>query len=236
MPGCEEGYTSILPSSSSIAPQLYESTLQKGLATPVNLPSAPATPETEKHTWTSRAEALQLHLEQRLLATPGFAPDDDADDTSSKFAKFSKGGKYNKPKAKPLDNPLLVAGRQAFRSHIRAYATHVKEERDYFDIQQLHLGHMAKAYGLREPPGGIGGGVSRRTHRPKAPAPGGGGEKRMARVSTGGGGGGSGGGGGGARRRDDDGDGVGVVDEDAARRMRDKMRMVMNASSEFNIG
>jgi ATP-dependent RNA helicase DDX31/DBP7 len=236
MPGCEEGYTSILPSSSSIAPQLYESTLQKGLATPVNLPSAPATPETEKHTWTSRAEALQLHLEQRLLATPGFAPDDDADDTSSKFAKFSKGGKYSKPKAKPLDNPLLVAGRQAFRSHIRAYATHVKEERDYFDIQQLHLGHMAKAYGLREPPGGIGGGVSRRTHRPKAPAPGGGGEKRMARVSTGGGGGGSGGGGGGARRRDDDGDGVGVVDEDAARRMRDKMRMVMNASSEFNIG
>jgi ATP-dependent RNA helicase DDX31/DBP7 len=26
------------------------------------------------------------------------------------------------------------------------------------------------------------------------------------------------------------------VDEDAARRMREKMRMVMNASSEFNIG
>ncbi|KAJ4300567.1 ATP-dependent RNA helicase dbp7 [Collariella sp. IMI 366227] len=113
-----------------------------------------------------------LHLEQRLLATPGFQPTDDDDNTSSNpnmrpvkggaGQKYQKPGKsQNKPKPAPI-NPLLEAGRQAFRSHIRAYATHVREERVYFDITQLHLGHMAKAFGLRETPGGIGGSVSRR--------------------------------------------------------------------------
>jgi ATP-dependent RNA helicase DDX31/DBP7 len=238
LPGCEEGYTSILPASTPIAPQLYESMLQKGLATPVNLPSMYTTSETDKQTWTSRAEALQLHLEQRLLAKPAEEADDDAEDGPTKQgAASSKGkgkGKPNKhqktkPKPKPRDNPLLDAARQAFRSHIRAYATHVKEERAYFDITQLHLGHLAKAFGLRETPGGIGGGVSRRTHKGGAGA---GGDKK-AKVSVSGAGKVTSRPG---RVEDDDEDGVGAVDEDAARRMREKMRMVMNASSEFNIG
>lgn len=227
LPGCEEGYTSILPASTPIAPQLYESILQKGLATAINLPSPHSAPETERQTWTSRAESLQLHLEQRLLApAPGSAVDADAADdaTSSK----SKGGKSkNKQSAKhqkPKENPLLDAGRQGFRSHVRAYATHVREERVYFDITQLHLGHMAKAFGLRETPGGIGGGVSRRTHHAAkggaAAAGAAGGEKRAGKRGGG----------------DDEDEGFGAADEDAARRMREKMRMVMNASSEFNIG
>ncbi|EAQ88330.1 hypothetical protein CHGG_04949 [Chaetomium globosum CBS 148.51] len=234
LPGCEEGYTTILNSSTPIAPQLYESILQKGLASVVNLPSTHTTSETDKQTWSTRAEALQLHLEQRLLANPAGA-DDDADDNPNPF-RGNKGNHNNntKPKSKQykpkIDNPLLDAARQAFRSHIRAYATHVREERVYFDILQLHLGHLAKAFALREPPGGIGGGVARRTHTAanKAAA------ERKSKVSGGGGGGGRVGFGRGAA--DDDGDGVGAVDEDAARRMREKMRMVMNASSEFNIG
>ncbi|RMZ72727.1 hypothetical protein GMOD_00007749 [Pyrenophora seminiperda CCB06] len=49
----------------------------------------------------------------------------------------------------------LEAARRAFQSHIRAYATHVADERKYFDIKSLHLGHLAKAFALRERPSGM---------------------------------------------------------------------------------
>jgi ATP-dependent RNA helicase DDX31/DBP7 len=254
MPGCEEGYTSILPASTPILPQLYESILQKGLASPVNLPSNPSPTETDRQTWSSRAEALQLHLEQRLLAqAPGTGANaDGAADTSKSNSKDAKGGK-GKPwskqpssskssNAKPKDDPLLDSARQAFRSHIRAYATHVREERVYFDITQLHLGHLAKAYGLREAPGGIGGGVTRRTfHNAKGGSGlntngGNGGEGGRKKGSTGGAKKGSGAGAGAGGGKFDAEDGVGKVDVDAAKRMREKMRMVMNVSSEFNLG
>ncbi|KAI4961837.1 ATP-dependent RNA helicase dbp7 [Alternaria arbusti] len=49
----------------------------------------------------------------------------------------------------------LEAARRAFQSHIRAYATHVADERQYFDIKSMHLGHLAKAFALRERPSGM---------------------------------------------------------------------------------
>jgi ATP-dependent RNA helicase DDX31/DBP7 len=49
----------------------------------------------------------------------------------------------------------LEAARRAFQSHVRAYATHVADERKYFDIKALHLGHLAKAFALRERPSGM---------------------------------------------------------------------------------
>ncbi|KAI8946712.1 DEAD/DEAH box helicase [Xylaria longipes] len=201
-PGCEEGYIDLLNSTtSSVAPQSYESTLQKGFFTPITLPkpdkeTEPTTLISEKQTPNSRAEALQLHIEQRLLATN---------------KESSNGG-------------LLDSARQAFRSHIRAYATHVRDERKYFDITQLHLGHTAKSYGLREAPGGIGGGPSRRTFRPGQNR---GGDQKGAdrddkdKAS-------------GKRRIDDD--DIPAVDDAAAVRMRMKMKEVMNSASEFNIG
>ncbi|KAI1120221.1 DEAD/DEAH box helicase [Nemania abortiva] len=199
-PGCEEGYIDLLNSTtSSVAPQSYESTLQKGFFTPITLPrpdkeTDPTTLVSERQTPNSRAEALQLHIEQRLLAS-------------------EKEGSHSK---------LLDSGRQAFRSHIRAYATHVRDERKYFDITQLHLGHAAKSYGLREAPGGIGGGPSRRTFRAGQSKSG---EQRNGdkvdndKAS-------------GKRRIDDD--DVPVVDDAAANRMRMKMKEVMNSASEFN--
>ncbi|KAI0398877.1 DEAD/DEAH box helicase [Xylaria palmicola] len=206
-PGCEEGYLELLNSTtSSVAPQSYESTLQKGFFTPITLPRVdtetdPPTLVSERQTPNSRAEALQLHIEQRLLAS-------DKEGSNSK---------------------LLDSARQAFRSHIRAYATHVRDERKYFDITQLHLGHAAKSYGLREAPGGIGGGPSaRRTFKAgqgqqqrKGEQKGADGDKAAS----------------GKRRAaaDDDGD-VPAVDDAAATRMRAKMREVMNVVSEFNIG
>lgn len=54
------------------------------------------------------------------------------------------------------DNPRhLEQARNAYQSHIRAYATHVSAERKYFDMQALHLGHLAKAFALRDKPGNI---------------------------------------------------------------------------------
>lgn len=47
---------------------------------------------------------------------------------------------------------MLFAGRQAFRSFVRAYATHSMDTKGIFAVQSLHLGHVAKSFGLRESP------------------------------------------------------------------------------------
>ena len=55
-----------------------------------------------------------------------------------------------------LEDPKrLEQARKAYQSHVRAYATHVAAERHMFDLAQLHLGHLAKAFGLRDKPGSI---------------------------------------------------------------------------------
>ncbi|KAK9383397.1 P-loop containing nucleoside triphosphate hydrolase protein [Kockiozyma suomiensis] len=45
--------------------------------------------------------------------------------------------------------------KSAFGSHIRAYTTHLSTEREYFNVRDLHLGHLAKSFGLRETPAGM---------------------------------------------------------------------------------
>ena len=42
--------------------------------------------------------------------------------------------------------------RKAFLSHVRAYATHPYDEKHMFHVRHLHLGHLAKAFSLREAP------------------------------------------------------------------------------------
>lgn len=55
-----------------------------------------------------------------------------------------------------LESPKhLEQARRAFQSHIRAYATHVAAERGIFDLKQMHLGHLAKAFALRDKPGSL---------------------------------------------------------------------------------
>lgn len=235
-PGCEEGYIALLPSTPPATAQSYETVLQRGFATAIHMPKTPdkendddndkqqqPQPPAAKQSPNARAEALQLSIEQRLLASDATAQ---APPPPSSAKGKRGGGAYHPPPPRPkpgASGTLLDAARQAFRSHIRAYATHVKEERAVFDLSELHLGHLAKSYGLREPPGGIGGGVVKRTHRPgiggAAGKSGSGGRKR-----------GPGGG------LDDEGGG-GNADEEAARRkMQDMIRkMGANSASEFNI-
>ncbi|KAK0512128.1 hypothetical protein JMJ35_005256 [Cladonia borealis] len=123
--------------------------------------------------------------------------------------------------------------KKAFISHVRAYATHVVKERRIFDVKALHLGHLAKAFALRERPGGMGRGGPSGSHEGSNGRRGQGGEKTMRRRS-----GDSGEGDGKSSQRAD------IVDmhdgqEDAARKMRAKMKeqaIAGGGAGEFNIG
>lgn len=53
------------------------------------------------------------------------------------------------------DPTIKELAKKAFQSQIRAYATHIASERKWFDIKDLHLGHLAKSFGLRDPPGKV---------------------------------------------------------------------------------
>ncbi|RLV92487.1 ATP-dependent RNA helicase DBP7 [Spathaspora sp. JA1] len=54
------------------------------------------------------------------------------------------------------DTAVHERASHAFTSHIRAYATHLSSERDYFNVKLIHLGHLAKSFGLRETPKKLG--------------------------------------------------------------------------------
>ncbi|OBT43504.1 hypothetical protein VE00_06781 [Pseudogymnoascus sp. WSF 3629] len=131
----------------------------------------------------------------------------------------------------------LEMARRGYQSHIRAYATHVAAERAIFDMKELHLGHLAKAFGLRDKPGSIKvpglrpkamthadrsvamrkarrGDNTDRDGNEKAPE----GEHARKKKKE-------------ERERPRD-----VNEDDAAKRMKRKMMEHMGAASEFNIG
>lgn len=54
------------------------------------------------------------------------------------------------------DSAALEKASNAFVSHVRAYATHINLERMFFNVKTLHLGHLAKSFGLRETPKKLG--------------------------------------------------------------------------------
>lgn len=124
------------------------------------------------------------------------------------------------------DKSAAEMARRAFVSQVRAYATHIAKEREIFDVKGLHLGHLAKAFALRERPGNMGRGV-------------GGGDKVIRRNQ-------------GGKKRAVDGDederatnrhdprsggydGLKTDEADAARKMKVKMKEHMTAAGEFNI-
>ena len=50
------------------------------------------------------------------------------------------------------DSDLTRLAEMAFTSSVRAYATHSKELKDYFRIKNLHLGHYANSFALKDKP------------------------------------------------------------------------------------
>ncbi len=117
--------------------------------------------------------------------------------------------------------------RKAYVSHVRAYATHVAKERGMFDVKELHLGHLAKAFALRERPGNmgrgntIGGGKSStRNQRERKRLVNGNGDTSV-----------------GEKRPGNENLDLPPSDgQDAAKKMRSKMKEHMASASEFNIG
>ncbi|BGP31485.1 ATP-dependent RNA helicase dbp7 [Rhodotorula toruloides] len=108
--------------------------------------------------------------------------------------------------------------RKAFQAHIRAYATHSSSEKHIFNTKALHLGHLAKSFGMREAPGAHTGSSSKK-----------GASNKRARMSAGG-----------TRARDDEG-GFEVGPRkrkamDAEQRMKKLMRGPQAlGASEFHI-
>lgn len=126
-----------------------------------------------------------------------------------------------------LDNPqYLEMARRAFQSHIRAYATHIASERHMFNIKELHLGHLAKSFALRDRPSkinvpGLRPGSDDTKKEYKADRKSAAGKKRKDPSSGG--------------RADDD-DIPGATDAAAAaQKMRAKMKEHMAGASEFNL-
>ncbi|KAJ2963207.1 hypothetical protein NQ176_g10873 [Zarea fungicola] len=115
-----------------------------------------------------------------------------------------------------LEDPKrLELARNGWKSHMRAYATHIKEERVHFNMEELHFGHLAKSYALREAPRGVGAGID-----------------KNARKGTKGGKDGNNG----TAAKDGD-DMEQQVDQGKARSvLRKKGMMLMTGADEFNIG
>ncbi|KAI4114705.1 MAG: hypothetical protein LQ345_004560 [Seirophora villosa] len=117
--------------------------------------------------------------------------------------------------------------KRAFVSHVRAYATHVARERAIFDVKALHLGHLAKAFALRERPGQFGRGEKTVASRKGSRRGGGEGKDTSSGVQAGG------------DKAPKRGPGPGPSDvdgRDAARKMQLKMKEQMAGANEFNIG
>ncbi|KAG8881735.1 ATP-dependent RNA helicase dbp7 [Tulasnella sp. 331] len=49
----------------------------------------------------------------------------------------------------------VISAQKAFKSHMRAYATHPSDEKHIFHVRNLHIGHLAKAFALRDAPSNV---------------------------------------------------------------------------------
>ncbi|TFY83549.1 hypothetical protein EWM64_g469 [Hericium alpestre] len=72
--------------------------------------------------------------------------------------------------------------RKAFLSHMRAYATHPSDEKHIFHIRHLHIGHLAKAFALREAPSAVGSAGNKVGAKSKSKMPG---SRRVKDAATG---------------------------------------------------
>lgn len=123
------------------------------------------------------------------------------------------------------DSSAGEMAKRAFVSHVRAYATHVAKERGFFDVKELHLGHLAKAFALRDRPGNMGRGAA--ADVPKRSSQGVASKKRMLDNSRDGECGD-------ARTRNETDPHAPV--QNAGKKMMAKMKEHMAAAGEFNIG
>lgn len=105
-----------------------------------------------------------INYEELLIRA--FAKDPETNENEDEGVK-KKGNKFNREGSWDMhattyqlnlekwlleDSRALEIATDGFISHVRAYATHLSSERDIFNVKQIHLGHLAKSFGLRETP------------------------------------------------------------------------------------
>jgi ATP-dependent RNA helicase DDX31/DBP7 len=59
------------------------------------------------------------------------------------------------------EDDLKTMAAKAYQSFIRSYATHTKVTKEIFHVKNLHLGHVAKSFGLKDPPSVVGRAMSK---------------------------------------------------------------------------
>ncbi|KAI9745638.1 MAG: ATP-dependent RNA helicase dbp7 [Claussenomyces sp. TS43310] len=227
LPGDEEGYIAVLARSyhhhqttKALTAHTADDLLSKGFGSASARGGGVGThTKAARRAWEDRATEWQLDVERWLLEAPSRGP-----------------------------ALALALARRAFQSHIRAYATHVAAERPFFNLRNLHLGHLAKAFALRDAPASI------RVPGARQPVSSAGAKAQRRRIVAGAGAGGLvRNKGEGESKGEGDAEGEKSVkgrrekavprerererdDDDAGRRMRRKMREHMSAAAEFNIG
>ena len=66
------------------------------------------------------------------------------------------------------DSPeMQELAKKAFQSFVRGYSTYPKHLKSIFHVKYLHLGHLAKSFGLRDAPGGFSGNSSNKKQSSK---------------------------------------------------------------------
>ena len=91
---------------------------------------------------------------------------DDAKDATERDKSMFKSMPHLHPAAQRMqkkllakvasDKPYDVLAKDAFRAHVRAYATFPSKLKHIFHVKRLHLGHVAAAFGLKDAPQLIG--------------------------------------------------------------------------------
>eukprot|EP00977_Amphora_coffeiformis_P004751 scaffold1019_cov172-Amphora_coffeaeformis.AAC.4 len=101
-----------------------------------------------KHSGTRAGEAFCSELQRRCELC---VKQDDEETRKAHQAKRKEERKAG-VRSGPVNGELLELARGAFLSHIRAYPTREKAVKHIFSARALHLGHMARAFALSEPP------------------------------------------------------------------------------------
>lgn len=67
------------------------------------------------------------------------------------------------------DRERYAIALSAYSSYVQSYSTYPSAQKDIFHVKKLHLGHIAKSFGLREAPGVFKGKIAKKESTPKEP-------------------------------------------------------------------
>ncbi|XP_012942471.1 probable ATP-dependent RNA helicase DDX31 [Aplysia californica] len=107
-------------------------------------------------------------ITQHLLSHLEELPSPDADTKRQKPVTQEEAATYLQDRFEESvlrDAELRGLAGRGFQSYIRGYATYSKEVKEYFRVSELHFGHVAKSFALREAPGKVSGVAAKVTRK-----------------------------------------------------------------------